>query len=164
MIQVQNQYLEQLANVPAKVPDGGDYMANMDLPPSSSEDEGDEAEEDSEDAAGRASNDLVQPEQQTAAAHLCPQDASRYAGSCTKQEGSSSPEVVPNVDHDLTPQERDEPTTPAEPGEDVVQGYSSHCRQPVEGHTQNGSNTAQDIHAVSLATSLRSTQLTQKPV
>lgn len=151
---------------------GGDYMANLDLPPSSSEDEGEEAEEDSQDAAGRASNDLDRPEQQTAAAHRCPDDAlasrtrpeSHYAGTCTNKEGCSSPEMVSNIDHDLKRQERSEPTTSAEPGGDVVQDYSSHANQPVEGHMQHSSNTGQDIHALSLATSLKNMQLTQKPV
>ncbi|KAL0029542.1 hypothetical protein WJX79_003031 [Trebouxia sp. C0005] len=42
VIQVQTEYLDQLTNIPAKVPDGKDYMSNMDLPPSSSDGDDDD--------------------------------------------------------------------------------------------------------------------------
>ncbi|KAA6422954.1 MAG: RNase L inhibitor [Trebouxia sp. A1-2] len=48
VIQVQTEYLDQLTNIPAKVPDGKDYMSNMDLPPSSSDGDDDDFSDEGE--------------------------------------------------------------------------------------------------------------------
>lgn len=140
-------------------------MSNMDLPPSSSEEEEDGAEEDSQDAAGRAS--LGQPEQQ-AAAPLGPDDApatrsrsqSQHAGACTAVEGFSSPANVD--DNVLKPQDSGEPTTPSEPDGDVARGTTIDTKSnwPVERQMQESSDSDQEKHAVSVATSLERTQLT----
>ena len=158
---------------------GDDYMSNMDLPPSSSDE--DEADEDCED--GSESDAHAQPEHQSAV--QCDDVSasgsrlqSQYAGSSSgetssAEEGCSRSEVLPGGDHRGLPalQESSESTAQAEPGGNVAQGHGSNSGLSGERHVHNGilpverqiqddSSNDQDRHAVSLETLLKHTQLT----
>ncbi|DBA91586.1 TPA: hypothetical protein ACH3X1_003199 [Trebouxia sp. C0004] len=86
VIQVQTEYLDQLTNIPAKVPDGKDYMSNMDLPPSSSDDDDFSGEEEAHDKAVSAEpNSPQQP------AHL-----GQQAYWSTHQDVADRPESKPS--------------------------------------------------------------------
>lgn len=195
VIQVQTQYLEQLANVPAKVPDGtahlslaqllsegfidlldrlgfclrstlllccgqaqmgcssdgphaagDDYMSNMDLPPSSSDEE--EAEEGSEDEAGSASDARAQPQHQTADAAQ-PHDLSTPRDSFQSQNAASDTSPI------STAEER---CSSSEAQHNVAQGHTSNGVLPGAQVQNNTSNTA-GTQAQSLQTSLEHLQL-----
>ena len=136
-------------------------MSNMDLPPSSSD------EEDCEDEAGSETDAVASPEDQTAdAAQPDYLSASKSKSQCQKvssnpistaEEGCTSSEAHHNVDAQQLSTQQDPSESTAQV--DDAPGHALHDSVPDATQVQDGSNNAQSTHARSLETLLEHLQL-----
>lgn len=138
---------------------GDNYMSNMDLPPSSSDEEETEAEESTEDGAGNQTDGHAQPDaaELDDASSSRSNSQSRNAGfNSTAEEGCKGPEAHYNDQWLSARQTYSEPTIQA----DDALSHALHGNLPNAGQLEDGSNSAQSTHARSLQTSLEHLHMT----